>query len=108
MYHAPDFRDPTPIQQDSFNETPWSQAKVVRALDVETAALLRAHLAEDFGHAESWGDLSNRLKNKGFYLKTDGSRVQLHDSHSHVHICSCRFLGYPSHQLESRFNARHH
>lgn len=105
MYHAPDFRDPTPVPHDSIDESPWSQAKVVRALDQETAALLRVHLSEDFSCAESWLDLSTRLKNKGFYLKTDGSHVRLHDCHSRVQICSCSFLGYPSAQLETRFNA---
>lgn len=108
MYHNPTFNDPTPIEGTSIHESPWSQTKVVRALDFETAALLRVHLSDDFSASTSWQDLSARLKNKGFYLKTDGARVHLHDCHSHVEICSCTFLGYPSAQLDKRFTALAH
>ena len=108
MYHEPEFRASTASQADSFEESPWSQTRVVRQMDVETAALLRVHLSEDFSPAGSWLDLSKRLKNKGFYLKTNGRNVHLHDCHSHVDICTCRFLGYPSRQLETRFNEIKH
>jgi len=108
MYHDPNFRPPSSSEGDRFEETPWSQARVVQDMDFETAALLRVHLSEDFSTSESWLDLSKRLKNKGFYLKTNGQKVHLHDCHSHVDICSCQFLGYPSRQLETRFNQAKH
>ncbi len=85
----------------------WSSARINRSLDQEMAALLRAHLVPDFDQAQNWADLAKRLRAKGFYLKTDGQRVRLHDCHSHVQICSCRFLGFPSARLEARFNRLH-
>jgi|GEM_PF-3261702 len=108
MYHDPDFPQSRPSDVDRFDESPWSQARVVQQMDFETAALLRVHLSEDFSSSKSWLELSKRLKNKGFYLKTNGTNVHLHDCHSHVDICSCQFLGYPSRQLESRFNQTKH
>lgn len=108
MFHDPHIRPATPSDGSRFEETSWSQARVVRKMDFETAALLRVHLSEDFSKSESWMDLSKRLKDKGLYLKTNGRNVHLHDSHSHVDICSCQFLGYPSQQLESRFNQTKH
>ena len=108
MFANPAFENAAPVVFDSYQESAWSSTRVVRSLDVETAALLRMHLNEDFSNASSWSDLSHRLKNKGFYLKTDGTSVRLHDRHSHVEICSCSFLGFPSLHLEGRFNTSHH
>lgn len=104
MFANPAFDDATPVVFDAYLESAWSSKRVVRSLDVETAALLRMHLHEDFTNASSWQDLSSRMKNKGFYLKTDGATVRLHDCHSHVEIGTCSFLGFPSSQLEARFN----
>ena len=108
MYANDKFDSATPVAFDSFQESAWTSARVVRSLDVETAALLRIHLYEDFTSASSWQDLSTRLKNKGFYLKTNGHSVRMFDCHSQVEICSCSFLGHPSAQLEARFNTTHH
>ena len=108
MFSNQNFDDGTPVPFDSYQESAWSSARVVRSLDVETAALLRMHMQDDFSNATCWQDLGERLKNKGFYLKTDGETVRLHDSHSHVEICSCSFLGFPSSQLEARFNETRH
>lgn len=108
MFANQKFEDATPVVYDSFHENAWASTRVVRSLDVETAALLRMHLQEDFSDAASWSDLAQRLKNKGFYMKTDGATVRLHDCHSHVEICSCSFLGFPSSQLEARFNMVRH
>lgn len=108
MFANENFENAAPVMIDSYQESAWSSARVVRSLDVETAALLRMHMYDDFSNASSWQDLCERLKNKGFYLKTDGSTVHMHDAHSQVDICSCSFLGFPSAQLEARFNETHH
>ncbi|MDG2339857.1 MAG: hypothetical protein P8L32_01495 [Paracoccaceae bacterium] len=79
MFANPAFEDASPVVVDHYLESAWSSARVVRSLDVETAALLRMHLHEDFTSAASWQDLSSRMKNKGFYFKTDGATVRLHD-----------------------------
>lgn len=108
MFANQNFDNAAPIAFDSFQESAWSSARVVPSLDVETAAMLRMHMHEDFSNALSWQDLSERLNNKGFYLKTDGTTVRIHDTHSHVEICTCSFLGFPSAQLEARFNETRH
>jgi len=90
-------------QDVSFKQSAWASAKVTDRLDTEMAVSLRMHLYDEFSKARSWFDLRRRLKSKGFYLKQEKNSVHLRDAYSNVDICSCRFLGFPSAQLTTRF-----
>ncbi|WP_209279379.1 hypothetical protein [Parasedimentitalea huanghaiensis] len=67
------------------------------------AVSLRTYVYDEFSKARSWLDLRRRLISKGFYLKQGKDSVRLRDAYSNVDICSCRFLGFPSAQLTTRF-----
>mgnify|MGYP000443670712 CR=1 FL=1 len=90
-------------QDVTFKQSGWSSALSSNRWDTEMAVSLRMFLYEEFAKARSWLDLRRRLVSKGFYLKQVDNRVRLRDAYSNVDICSCRFLGFPSAQLTSRF-----
>ncbi|MBY6141366.1 hypothetical protein KUV26_18155 [Leisingera daeponensis] len=83
----------------------WATARIHKRLDSEMAAQLRMLLAGSFQTARSWLELRKGLKQHGFYLCRSGLRLLLCDMHSHVEICSCRFLGFPAAVLEQRLGS---
>jgi len=87
-------------------ESAWASARMSARLDTEMAVQLRMVLNESFRTAKSWVDLFQALRDKGFYLQHRSGRTRLKDCHSHVEICTCRFLGYPTSELENRFGAK--
>lgn len=86
----------------------YASARITKELDPELGSWLRSHLSEVFTRSQTWEELTDKLRHRGFYLKRGDDHLWLSDSHSQIHICSCSFLGYPSTQLESRFGARFH
>jgi len=94
-------------QQDvTFKQSGWASARASNRWNTEMAVSLRTYLWEEFTKARSWLDLRRRLVSKGFYLKQVENSVHLRDAYSNVDICSCRFLGFPSAELTSRFAAK--
>ena len=94
------------LQDVTFKQSAWASAKATKKqLDTEMAVSLRMYLYEEFSKARSWLDLRRRLKSKGFYLKQGENSVRLRDAYSNVDICSCKFLGFPSGQLTTKFAA---
>lgn len=83
-------------------QTAWASARIHKRLDSEMAAQLRMLLSGVFEAAQSWLELRKGLKQHGFYLRRRGLRLFLCDIHSHVEICSCRYLGFPAAVLEQR------
>ncbi|MCI5096580.1 MAG: hypothetical protein MRY77_09725 [Rhodobacteraceae bacterium] len=104
MFNRADFKDASAVSIGT-QQSGWASARETRQLDSEMAAMLRMHLHEDFSEAAGWTDLKHRLRQKGFYLSTQGRGLRLRDTHSHVDICSSRFLGFPEDSLERRFKA---
>jgi hypothetical protein len=102
MYANHDITAEVLVPQDSFAQSAWASARISNRLDSEMAALLRMYLFGVFSKANDWGKLNTRLRDKGFYLKRSGTHLWLRDCHSHVEICTCRFLGFPSVGLEMR------
>jgi len=86
-----------------FRQSAWANARVSKRWNTEMEVSLRTYLYDEFVKARSWLDLRRRLVSKGFHLKQVDNRVRLRDAYSNVDICSCRFLGFPSAQLTSRF-----
>ncbi len=91
------------LRDVAFKQSAWANARVTNRWDTEMGVSLRAYLYEEFTKARSWLDLRRRLVRKGFYLKQVDNRVRLRDAYSNVDICSCRFLGFPSAELTTRF-----
>ncbi|MFS4581389.1 hypothetical protein [Phaeobacter sp. C3_T13_0] len=89
--------------QGRIGESAWATARNGSRLDTEMAAQLRMVLSESFRTARSWLDLIRALRSKGFYLQQSEGRIRLRDAHSHIEICTCRFLGFPGAELEARF-----
>ncbi|UWR64778.1 hypothetical protein K4L02_00630 [Phaeobacter inhibens] len=96
-------QDITAGEYISAGESAWATARNSSRLDAEMAAQLRMVLSESFRTAKNWLDLIRALRSKGFYLERKDGRIRLRDAHSHVEICTCRFLGYPGVELETRF-----
>ena len=90
-------------QDVTFKQSGWASARASNRWNSEMEVSLRMYLWEEFSKARSWLDLRRRLVSKGFYLKQVANSVHLRDAYSNVDICSCRFLGFPSAQLTSRF-----
>ena len=84
------------------SQSAWASARLARRLDTEMAALLRISLLPSFDKATSWAELNAALATKGFYLRHAGGRLKLCDAISHVEICSTRFLGFPTRELQHR------
>ncbi|MDE4133468.1 aspartate-semialdehyde dehydrogenase [Phaeobacter sp. QD34_3] len=84
-------------------QTAWSSACDQSRLDTEMVIQLRISLIPIFETATCWSDLRSALQAKGFYMKRAKGHMHLYDGHSHVKICTCSSLGYPSEELEQRF-----
>lgn len=95
----------TPDLGDSFAQSAWASARIFGRMDSEMAALLRIHLFSAFSEAKNWGELNEQLHFFGFYLQRSGAHLWLRDCHSHVEICTCSFLGFPSIDLKLRLGA---
>jgi len=90
-------------QDVTFKQSGWASARSNNRWNTEMEISLRMHLWEEFTKARNWLDLRRRLVSKGFYLKQEENSVRLRDAFSNVDICSCRFLGFPSAQLTTKF-----
>jgi len=90
-------------QDVTFKQSGWASALSSNRWDTEMAVSLRMFLYDVSAEARSRSDRRRRLVSQGFYLKQVDNRVRLRDAYSNVDICSCRFLGFPSAQLTSRF-----
>ena len=86
--------------------SPWASASVGRRLDSELASQLRILLRPEFEAAQSWSELCQALKAKGFSLRVKQGRLRLVDSLSRVDICSTGYLGFPIGQLEHVFGVK--
>ena len=84
-------------------QTAWSSASDQSRLDTEMVIQLRISLSPVFESATSWSELRSALQAKGFYMKRAKGHMHLYDGLSHVQICTCSFLGYPSETLDARF-----
>lgn len=93
----------TPAAAGDILQSAWANTPGVELMDSEMAASLRMHLHAVFSGATCWEDLSAQLRKRGFYLRTAKSRLWLCDRTTRAAICSCRFLGFPSRLLSSRF-----
>lgn len=92
-----------PETAEEFPKSAWGNIGIAEQMDSEMAASLRMHLHAAFASATGWGDLSEKLRRRGFYLRAAKSRLWLCDCKTRNAICSCRFLGFPSQQLSTRF-----
>jgi hypothetical protein len=92
----------TPVPNGSFAPSAWTSARIFGRMDSEMAAWLRMHLFGAFSDAKNWDELNKKLHHFGFYLQRKGAQMWLLDCHSHVEICTCSFLGFPSSELKLR------
>ncbi len=95
----------TPVPSDSLAQSAWASARIFGRMDSEMAAWLRMHLFGAFSDAKNWDELNKKLHHFGFYLQRKGAHMWLRDCHSHVEICTCSFLGFPSTELKLRLGA---
>ena len=72
-------------------------------MDSESAALFRAWLCPLLERAESWVDLSERLRAKGYGLAIRRGRLVLVRCDCGEPLCSLRFLGTSLRELAGRF-----
>ncbi|WP_083099399.1 aspartate-semialdehyde dehydrogenase [Pseudophaeobacter leonis] len=102
--YSKDFERETQTTGDSaMQQTAWSSASDQDRMDTEMAIQLRIMLTPDFQRAKTWSELRSGLQDKGFYMKRTKGHMHLFDAQSHVKICTCGFLGFPSSDLEQRF-----
>lgn len=101
------FRKPSPVDNPQPASAKPAPACAIQSMSAETGLKLRLLLRDDFTAANSWGDLSNRLLEKGFYIRTQDGEILIHDCISHLKICSSQFIGCPSNVLEDRFDQAH-
>ncbi len=104
MLHANTDDDAKPT--DPLAQSAWASQRIQRQIDSEMTALLRTHLATVFESAQDWDDLATKMAGRGYYLKPKDNALFVCDNHSHVEICRCGVLGYPSAQLKSRLGRR--
>jgi hypothetical protein len=102
--YSKDFERETQTTGDAaMQQTAWSSASDQDRMDTEMAIQLRIMLTPDFQRAKTWSELRSGLQDKGFYMKRAKGHMHLFDAQSHVKICTCGFLGFPSKDLEQRF-----
>ncbi|MGR3621986.1 aspartate-semialdehyde dehydrogenase [Pseudophaeobacter sp.] len=102
--YSRDFERETQTTGDSaLQQTAWSSACDQDRMDTEMAIQLRILLTPHFQKAKTWSELRSGLKVMGFYMKRTKGHMHIFDSASHVQICTCAFLGFPSQELEERF-----
>lgn len=102
--YSKDFERETQTTGDAaMQQTAWSSASDQHRMDTEMAIQLRILLTPNFQEAKTWSELRSGLQNKGFYMKRTKGHMHLFDAQSHVKICTCAFLGFPSKDLEQRF-----
>ena len=98
------FRKAFPTRRKSNAPSGGLDHCAIQSMSAETKVKLRLLLSDDFDTADSWQDLSNRLLEKGFYLRHLDDEILVHDCISHLRICSSEFIGFPQNALESRFD----
>ena len=76
----------------------------VRA-DEQLIAPLRARLAIDLAHGQSWNDIQSRLRQKGFILREAGGGLALHSYPADQRICKASELGFSYSKLMQRLSA---
>lgn len=76
----------------------------VRA-DEQLVAPLRARLAGDFAHCETWEELDQRLKTKGYVLQVAGGGLAVHRWPQGARLCKASDLGFSYARLQERFQA---
>lgn len=76
----------------------------VRA-DEQLIAPLRARLANDLAHSNTWEDLQMRLRNKGYELREAGGGLALHALPNGLRQCKASELGFSYSKLMRRFQA---
>ncbi|MEP2718805.1 aspartate-semialdehyde dehydrogenase [Pseudophaeobacter sp.] len=102
--YSKDFERETQTTGDAaMQQTAWSSASDQHRMDTEMAIQLRILLTPHFQEAKTWSELRAGLQDKGFYMKRTKGAMHLFDASSHVEICTCAFLGFPSKDLEQRF-----
>jgi len=102
--YSKDFERETQTTGDAaMQQTAWSSASDEDRMDTEMAIQLRILLTPPFQEATTWSELRSGLQDKGFYMKRTNGHMHLYDAQSHVKICTCGFLGFPSADLEQRF-----
>ncbi|CUH86970.1 hypothetical protein PH5382_00889 [Phaeobacter sp. CECT 5382] len=103
MYSKDFERETQTTGEAAMQQTAWSSASDQRRMDTEMAIQLRILLTPNFQSAKTWSELRSGLQDKGFYMKRAKGHMHLFDAQSHVKICTCGFLGFPSKDLEQRF-----
>lgn len=103
MYSKDFERETQTTGDEAMQQTAWSSASDQQRMDTEMAIQLRILLTPNFQNARTWSELRSGLQDKGFYMKRAKGHMHLFDAQSHVKICTCGFLGFPSKDLEQRF-----
>jgi len=102
--YSKDFEREVQVSGDkAMGQTAWSSACHEDRMDTEMAIQLRILLTPEFQNASTWAELRSGLQDKGFYMKRSKGHMHIYDAESHVKICNCAFLGFPSKDLEQRF-----
>lgn len=102
--YSKDFERETVTTGDAaLQQTAWSSASHQDRMDTEMAIQLRILLTPHFQKAKTWRELRSGLQVAGFYMKRTKGHMHIFDCASHVQICTCAFLGFPSEELEQRF-----
>ncbi len=102
--YSKDFERETVTTGDAaLQQTAWSSASDQDRMDTEMAIQLRILLTPQFKKAKTWSELRSGLQVAGFYMKRSKGHMHIYDSASHVQICNCAFLGFPSKDLGERF-----
>lgn len=103
MYSKDFERETQTTGEAAMQQTAWSSASDQDRMDTEMAIQLRILLTPFFQKAKTWRELRSGLQTAGFYMKRTQGHMHLFDCASHVKICTCAFLGFPSKDLEQRF-----
>jgi len=103
MYSKDFEREVKATGDGAMGQTGWSSACHQDRMDTEMAIQLRILLTPEFKKAKTWAELRSGLQDKGFYMKRSKGHMHIYDAQSHVKICTCGFLGFPSKDLEERF-----
>ena len=80
-------------------------AKTPNRADEQLLGPLRALLAVEFGAAQGWADLQERLRAKGFALREAGGGLALYAHSDGTRLCKASELGHAYGSLMRRFGA---
>lgn len=88
------------VDRDLYRRT---RAKKAVRPDERLVAPLRALLADDFAHSETWSDLHRRLAAKGYRLIEAGAGLALCEINTNKKLCKASDLGNSYGRLMRRF-----